>query len=104
MTINSPVAILITKRVPNMGPKFHHVLMIVGVGRLINALLAIFIWFVLVCSFYLVCHNGPLDTLVIFTITISVMNKYKSIRIIIFPFGWLYNFIVGMISFFIVVS
>jgi hypothetical protein len=29
--------------------------------------------------------------LVIFTTTISIINKYKAIRIVIIPFGWLYN-------------
>jgi hypothetical protein len=47
-------------------------------------------WFI----HYLVCRKGPFEMLVIFTTTISVINKYKAIRIVIIPFGWLYNFLV----------
>jgi hypothetical protein len=47
-------------------------------------------WFI----HYLVCRKGPFEMLVIFTTTISVFNKYRAMRIVIIPFGWLYNFLV----------
>jgi hypothetical protein len=37
------VIIWIIKHVPSSDPKFHHALMLVGVGKSINALFAIFI-------------------------------------------------------------
>jgi hypothetical protein len=40
-------------------------------------------WFI----HYLVCREGPFEMLVIFTTTISVINKYKAIRIVIIPFS-----------------
>jgi hypothetical protein len=50
-------------------------------------------WFI----YYLVCCKGPFEMLVIFTTTINVINKYKAIRIVIIPFGCLYNFLVIVI-------
>ena len=41
MARNSPVAICITRQIPNSDPKFHHPLIVDGVGRSISALFAI---------------------------------------------------------------
>jgi hypothetical protein len=39
----------------------------------------------------------PFDIFVISTTTISVMNRHRAIKIVIIPFGWLYNFLVTVI-------
>jgi hypothetical protein len=44
-------------------------------------------WFVR----YLVCRKGPFEMLVIFTTTISVINKYRANSIVVIPFGSLHN-------------
>lgn len=43
MARNSPVTICITRQIPNSDPKFHHPLIVDGVGRSTRALLAILI-------------------------------------------------------------
>jgi hypothetical protein len=62
MARNNPVAICVMRHSPNREPKFHHVLMLVGVGRSISALLAILIrgWVVRMGLFILCClSEGP---------------------------------------------
>ena len=51
---------------------------------------------------YLVCRSGPLDTLMMFTTTISV-SLYSICSVVIVPIIWLYMIVV-VISFFIIVS
>lgn len=43
---------------------------------------------------YVDCRRGPFDTLVIFTTTIRVISRYRAIKIVKVPLGWLYNFLV----------
>jgi hypothetical protein len=61
---NGPVTMYITRHAPNSDSKFHHALMLNGVCRSINVLLATFIsgcvvrgtnWFIQ----YLFCRKGP---------------------------------------------
>ena len=103
MARNNPVAICAIKHTPSKEPKFHHVLILVGVGRSIKAPLAILIkgWDVRMGLFiYVVCRSGPFDTSVIFTATISVISRYSAIKMVILPLGWLYSFLViSMVSF-----
>ena len=59
------------------------------------------------CGFihYLVCRSGPLDTLIIFTTTISVSNMYSINIVFIVPIIWLYiTVVVVVITFSIIVS
>ena len=50
------------------------------------------------------CRSGPLDTLIIFTTTISVSNMYST-NIVMVPIIWLYiTVVVVVISFSIIVS
>ena len=61
----------------------------------------------ILCGFvhYLVCRKGPLDTLIIFTTTISVNNIYSTSVVVMFPIIWLYmTVVVVVISFSIRVS
>jgi len=52
-----------------------------------------------------VCRKGPLDTLIIFTTTISVNNMYSTNIVVIVPIIWLYmTVVVVVISFSIIVS
>jgi hypothetical protein len=48
------------------------------------------------CGFihYLVCRSGPLDTLMMFTITISVNSIYNTRRVVMVPIIWLYTKVV----------
>jgi len=57
------------------------------------------------CGFvhYLVCRSGPLDTLMMFTTTISVSSIYRTSSVVIVHIIWLYITIV-VISFSIIVS
>jgi hypothetical protein len=61
--------------------------MLVGVGKSINALFAIFIsgWVIRISLF------------IIWFVVEGVKNRYNAIRIVIIPFGWLYNFLVIII-------
>ena len=46
------------------------------------------------------CCSGPLDTLIIFTTTISVSNMYSTNIVVIVPIIWLYiTVVVVVISF-----
>ena len=58
------------------------------------------------CGFnHLVCRSGSLDTLIIFTTTISVSNMYSTNIVVIVPIIWLYiTVVVVVISFYIIVS
>jgi hypothetical protein len=90
MAKNRPVIIWIIKQIPRSDPKFHHDLMLVGVGRSIRAPLAIFISGCIVrigLFIYFLCRRGPFEMLVIFATTISVISRYKAIRIVNIPFG-----------------
>jgi len=52
-----------------------------------------------------VCRNGPLDTLMMFTTTISVISIYRTSSVVMVPIIWLYiTVVVVMISFSIMVS
>ena len=44
------------------------------------------------CRFihYLACRYGPLDTLIMFTTTISVNNIYNTSSVVMVPIIWLY--------------
>jgi hypothetical protein len=54
---------------------------------------------------YLVCRSGPLDTLIIFTTTISFSNMYSTNIVVMVPIIWLHiTFVVVVISFSIIVS
>jgi hypothetical protein len=84
------VAICIIRQIPSRDPKFHQVLILVGAGRSISAPLANLIRGCEVrigLFIYLDCRRGPLDTLVIFTATIRVINKYSAIRMVRVPLG-----------------
>jgi len=75
MARNSPVTICATKQIPSSDPKFHHPLIVDGVGRSTRASFAILnkgCLFRVGLFIYLVCRKGPLDTLMMFTTTISV--------------------------------
>ena len=50
----------------------------------------------ILCGFvhYLVCRKGPLDTLIIFTTTISVNNIYSTSIVVMVPIIWLYMTVV----------
>ena len=51
------------------------------------------------------CHSGPLDTLIIFTTTVSVSNMYSTNIVVMVPIIWLYiTVVVVVISFSIIVS
>ena len=51
------------------------------------------------------CRNGPLDTLMMFTTTISVISIYRTSSVVMVPIIWLYiTVVVVMISFSIMVS
>jgi hypothetical protein len=59
------------------------------------------------CDFvhYLVCRSVPLDTLMIFTTTISVSNIYSTSSSVMVSIIWLYiSVVVVVISFSIIVS
>jgi hypothetical protein len=81
--------------------------MLVGVGRSIRAPLAIFIRGCVVrigLFIYFLCRKGPFEMLVIFTTTIRAINRYRAIRMVNVPFGWLYSFLViVVISFSVIV-
>lgn len=50
------------------------------------------------------CRNGPFDTLMMFTTTISVISMYRTSRVVIVPIIWLYITVVAVvISFSIIV-
>lgn len=58
------------------------------------------------CGFvhYLACRRGPLDTLIMFTTTISVSSMYSTSSVVIVPIIWLYmTVVVVVISFSIIV-
>jgi NADH:ubiquinone oxidoreductase subunit 6 (subunit J) len=49
-------------------------------------------------------HNGPFDTLMMFTTTISVISMYSTSRVVMVPIIWLYiTVVVVVISFSIIV-
>jgi len=58
------------------------------------------------CGFvhYLVCRRCPMDTLIIFTTTISVSNMKSTNIVVMVPIIWLYITVVVVISFSIIVS
>ena len=54
---------------------------------------------------YFVCRSGPLDTLIIFTTTVSVSIIYNTSSVVIVPIIWLYiTVVVVIISFSVIVS
>ena len=53
---------------------------------------------------YLVCRRGPLDTVMMFTTTISVSSMYNTSSVVMVPIIWLYiTGVVVRISFSVIV-
>lgn len=108
MANNRPVRICAIRHSPSRDPKFHHPVIVDGVGRSTSAWFAIFIRGCLLrmgLFIYFVCRRGPLDTLMMFTTTISVSSMYRISKVVIIPVVWLYIVIVVVrISFSVIVS
>jgi len=46
---------------------------------------------------YLVCSSDPLDTLIMFTTTINVSNRYSTNIVVVVPIIWLYITVVVVV-------